>query len=254
VTLSSNSPSLTVPASLLIAAGQTSGTFSISTSPVAAGVTATITAHSSNNVTANVAIAMPCVQSLNLSIAAVLGGNGLTATVTLHGAAPVGGVAVAITLPAGVTGPASVTVAAGATSASFSVSTSPVASNLTGSIQVSVGLCGVISASLTVNAPVPISLTVSPSQINLLGTATATVTLNGAAPAGGLTLTVQSSILGTQLQVPATVTVPAGSTTGTFNCKSLITALSGLLSPVTGTVSVTIGGVTQSAGITLKIL
>jgi len=129
-----------------------------------------------------------------------------------------------------------------------------VAANLSATIQVSVGLCGPISVVLTINAPIPVSLTVSPSQVNLLGNATATVTLNGAAPAGGLTLTVQTTILSSLLQLPVNVTVPAGATQATFNCKSLISALSGLLSPVTGTVSVTVGGVTQSAGITLKIL
>jgi len=187
-------------------------------------------------------------------VTTVLGGNGITATVTLTGAAPAGGLGVTIALATGLTGPASITVPAGATTATFSVSTSAVPSNLSASIQVTAGLCGPISANLTINAPVPVSLTISPTQLNLLANATATVTLDGVAPAGGLILTVQSSIAGTLLQLPATVTVPAGSNTATFNCKSLISILSGLLSPVTGTVSVTGGAITQSAGITLKIL
>ena len=78
--------------------------------------------------------------ALSLNPTSVVGGNGSTGTVTLSGAAPAGGAAVALSSNhAAATVPASVTVAAGATSATFAVNTSTVSANTTAAITGTLG-------------------------------------------------------------------------------------------------------------------
>ena len=64
------------------------------------------------------------------------------------------------------------------------------------------------------------TLTVSFNPLNVLegGTATGTITLSQAAPTGGLTVNLTSSDT-THATVPASVTVAAGATTGTFTVQ-----------------------------------
>src|SRR5262249_50731033 len=59
------------------------------------------------------------------------------------------------------------------------------------------------------------SLKLSPPSVNANTTATGTLTLNVAAPANGLTVALSSS--DASVTVPATLSVPGGTTTQTFN-------------------------------------
>jgi hypothetical protein len=129
VTLSSNNAAASVPSSVTISAGSTSGSFTISTSPVASSTVATIFA-SYDGVTpsASLSVTPPTVSSLTLNPSTVVGGaQSSTGTVTLSGPAPAGGAQVMLSSSdAAATVPPSVIVPAGSTSATFTVNTSTV--------------------------------------------------------------------------------------------------------------------------------
>jgi uncharacterized delta-60 repeat protein len=93
------------------------------------------------------------------------------------------------------------------------------------------------------------NLTVNPTTVTAPAPATGTVTLNGAAPAGGVSVTIRSSDTGKAI-VPPVVIVPEGATSATF----VITTLTGRLGGGKNTVTITatLGGSSVSA--TLNIL
>lgn len=112
------------------------------------------------------------------------------------------------------------------------------------------GLSNTVSVTVPTQATVVLaSLTLNPSPVTAPATSTGTVTLSGAAPAGGATVTLRSSET-RKATVPASITIPEGSTTGTFIIKTLTGDLGGGENKVT--ISATFGGVTRSA--TLVIL
>ena len=133
VTLSSsNTAAARVPASVTVAAGATSATFTVSTSAVTASTAVTISAaYGGVTRTASITVAPapppPAnLSSLTLNPTSVIGGlQTSTGTVTLSAPAPAGGATVALSSSNGVARvPSSVFVPAGATSASFTVNTS----------------------------------------------------------------------------------------------------------------------------------
>ncbi len=218
---SSNTAAAPVPATVTVPAGQTSATFSVTTSPVSADTPVTITGGYNGvertallTVTAPVAV----LTSVGVSPASVPGASSSTGTVTLDIPAPVGGALVSLSSSntAAAQVPATVTVPAGQTSATFSVTTSPVAADTTVTITASYN-SAVRTALLTVTAPVAVLTSVGVSPASVLGgsSSTGTVTLDLPAPAGGATVSLSSSNTAAA-QVPVTVTVPAGQTTATF--------------------------------------
>ena len=132
---SSNTAAAGVPASVTVAAGASSATFTVSTSAVASSTTVTISATyggATKSAPLNVTPAPPpppALTSLSLNPASVVGGvQSSTATVTLSGPAPSGGVLVTLSSSntAAATVPFYVIVPTGATSAHFTVNTSMV--------------------------------------------------------------------------------------------------------------------------------
>lgn len=89
-----------------------------------------------------------------------------------------------------------------------------------------------------------ISLTISPTTVTAPTSATGTVTLSGAAPAGGLTITLRSSET-RKATVPQTVTVLAGQTSRTFTITTLTGQLGGGQNPVT--ITATLAGTGRTA-------
>jgi len=205
-----------VPANVTVAAGSTTGTFTVATSPVSTSTLANISATYGTTQSAALTVTPPTIASVTLNPAGVLGGNSSTGTVTLNGDAPAGGAVVTLasdkTSAAQVS--ASVTVAAGSTTATFTVTTSPVTTSTLANISGTYG--GTVSAGLTVNPPTLASVTLSPTSVLGGTSSTATVTLNGNAPAGGAVVALASDKT-TVAQVPASVTVAAGATTANFN-------------------------------------
>lgn len=161
----------------------------------------------------------PSLASLELSPTTVTGGNPATGLLTLTGSAPDGGLSVSLSSSnVGVaTVPSTVVVPAGQTSTTFTVATSQITSDASVTISAAGGGAA-RTATLSVTAsggPAVSSLALVPTTVDEGGTSTGTVTLTGAAPAGGLTITLISSNTAIAT-VPPTLTIPAGSTTADF--------------------------------------
>jgi hypothetical protein len=197
----------------------------------------------------------PTLSSLSISPTSVVGGSAnATGTATLTAAAPSGGAVVTLSSnnTNAATVPASVTIPAGSTSATFTVTSKAVTTATTVTIS---GVYGGVTrtGTLTVNvqsapsAPTLSSLSISPtSVIGGSANATGTATLTAAAPSGGAAVTLSSSNTNTAT-VPASVTIPAGSTSATFTITSrAVTASTSV------TVSGTYGGVTRTGTLTVN--
>lgn len=121
---SSRTSAAQVPATVMVAAGATSATFTVATIPVASNTTSVITA--GGTATATLTINAPTLAALTLNPTTVRGGfANSTGTLTLTGPAPSAGSSVLLSSSntTYATVPANVTVAAGKTSATFTVAT-----------------------------------------------------------------------------------------------------------------------------------
>lgn len=256
---SSNTAAVTVPATATVAAGATSSAVSVSTSPVTSTATSVVSAtYAGVTRTATMTVTPPPAEStatlasITLSPSTLQGGGSASGTVTLTAPAPSGGAVVSLTSSntAAVTVPASTTVPAGASSSIVFLSTSPVTSTATS--VVSATYAGVTrTATMTVTPPPSEStttldaITLSPSTVQT-GTVqtSATLVFSGLTPSGGATVTLSSSnpSLAT---VPASVTIPANSSTGAFSV-AISSSGSG-----TATISATYNGVTRTALLTV---
>jgi hypothetical protein len=246
VTLASNNGVATVPANVTVAAGATTGTFTISTSGVATTTVVTITAtYSGTNQTATLTVT-PLLSSVALSPSSVLGGSSSTGTVTLAGPAPSGGAVVTLASNNAVaTVPANVTVAAGATTGTFTISTSGVA--ITTVVTITATYSGVNQTATLTVTPLLSSVALSPSSVFGGSSSTGTITLAGPAPAGGAVVTLASN--NAAATVPASVTVAAGATSGTFAVST-----SGVATTTVATITATYSGVNQTAALTVTPL
>lgn len=180
------------------------------------------------------------IASVALDPVSLRGGHASTGTVTLNGAAPAGGAVVSLVSDnAAATVPASVTVAAGATSATFGVATTPAGAATTATISASYA-GSTQSATLAVQPPGLVSLTLNPARLVGGNPATGTITLSDPAPAGGAVVTLSSSspVAG----VPGSVTVAAGATTATFSVTT-----QAVTSEVAATIGAAYAGASQSA-------
>jgi hypothetical protein len=160
VTLSTNNLAVAkAPGVVAVPAGQTSASFTVTTSPVSADTSATITAsfdsaQSATLVVTRAATPPPAagLSSVGVSPSSVIGGSTSQGKVTLTSAAPSGGAIVSLvssnTAVASV--PASVTVASGATSATFTIATRSVTSATSATISANYNGAG-RNATLTVN-------------------------------------------------------------------------------------------------------
>jgi IPT/TIG domain/PQQ-like domain len=189
--------------------------------------------------------------AFTLNPAAVVGGNTSKGTVTLSAPAPSGGAAVALTSTNSALAkvPASITIPAGTTSGSFTVTSSAV-TTATG-VQLNAAYSGaIVSATLTVQpasvspppaSPSLTSLSLSPTTVRSGSSSQGTVTLSGAAPAGGVVISLASSNTSVAT-VPASVTVPAGASSATFTVQTRKVRTS-----TSVTISAAGGGVTSQA-------
>ena len=254
VTLASNNPAATVPASITIGAGKTTGQFPVSTTPVQSTTVPQITATSANSVSDTLTIqpggpGQGQILSLVVSPATVVGGDAATGTVTLVAPAPAAGVFVTLASnKTAATVPDSVTIAAGQTSAQFGIPTSAVVAPTVADITAT--SANTVSDTLTIN-PIPCVSSIQINLQNFLGTVlggtslSAIVHLTGPAPQGGLDVELTSALLA--VSVPATVHVPEGQLSVGFTItthavsslvSSLITATVGSCSGVEITIGV----------------
>lgn len=132
ILVSSNPSVASVPASVTVPQGATSATFTVTAGTVSSATSVTLgAAYGGNAALVNITV-YPSVGLSRLTVNTNLlyGGQSATGTVTLRGAAPPGGVVVALSSSnsSAVTVPATVTVAAGHTSATFTVKAKTVTS------------------------------------------------------------------------------------------------------------------------------
>lgn len=194
--------------------------------------------------------ALPVITTVTLNPSSVIGGATVIVIVTLSENAGQGGITMKLVSSntAIATVPQSyVVVQPGTQTASFVVQTKPVAANpnvVTDPPFVDITAGGTTSSGgpdspphlllsksvqLIVLPPALASLTLSPSSVSGGTAATAEVRLTGPAPAGGVTVALTSKLTGAEaaraispgtrqgpVSVPAQVTVPAGSTSTTF--------------------------------------
>lgn len=245
---SSNTTVAKVPATVTVAAGSNTATFSVTSQNVASDSTATISATlngSSVGALLTVKVAVP--STLTLNPTEVRGGKPSTGTITLTGPAPTGGLKVNLlsSNTAAATVLATMTIAATKTSGTFPVTTLGVASQQTSTISgTAKGVT--VQATLTVDPAVPKSMTFNPTSVVGGNPVTATLTLDGKAPAGGLVVTLSSDKPGVA-SPPASVTVAAGASTATFT----ITTTHGATTQ-TAHISATANGVTISPALSVK--
>lgn len=211
-TLTSNNPALaTLPATITIAEGATSKSFTITTKPATANSNVVISAKRGSFViqkTLTILAAVPAFVTVTPNV--VLGGVNSAGAVALTGKAPTGGTQVSLSsnLPSAATVPATVTVPAGAQSIGFTVTTIPVSSNK--GVVISATSGGATKTFfMAVNAPSLTAISVNPGTIKGGLTSTLTVFMDAKAPTGGrVILTFSGSP--TFLAVPSSVTVAAG--------------------------------------------
>ncbi len=211
------------PAYVRVPQGSQQATFPITTVTDTKTDTVTITArHGVTTRTANLSVAVPTgvyISGLSVSPSPIVGGarGGATGTVTLS-AAPSANTSVTLSSSDTSVGvPSTVTVSKNKTSATFSITTSSVTTGKSATITAT---CGGVSQRFTLvvtpssNAVTLASLSAA-SSINGPGQLVATVTLTGPAAAGGASVTISGGRANLAAP-PATVTVPAGSTSTTF--------------------------------------
>jgi hypothetical protein len=246
--VSSNTNAAAVPASAAVAAGAKSANFAITTKAVTTVTAVNITATYAGASTIVTLVVNPPLASITLNPASVTGNAGSTGTVTLAAAASAGGAVVTLTSSNinVATVPASVTVTAGATTGTFAIATKPVATQT--AVTITATYSGAVkTTTLVVNpAGALAALALNPPAVAGGAGSTGTVTLNIAAPAGGATVTLVSSNTNAAT-VPASVTLAAGATTGTFTVttKAVTTATA-------VTITATYSGANKAATLTVN--
>jgi hypothetical protein len=189
--------------------------------------------------------------SLSCSPGTLASGASATCTVGLNEAASAGGSTVSLSSNnASLTVPASVNVPASSTSTTFSATVAAIATNQTAAITASLG-GSFQSTTLALIAPVLVSaLACNTANLDAGASSVCTIALSSPATTGGVTVWISSNA--PALSVPASVTVPAGSSTANFNATAT-TEPSGSESTETARVTATLNGSSQAESFTLII-
>ena len=176
VNLTTDNPSVIhVPANVTIAAGNSTNTFTIGTSPVSGLSTGGNVFASAGGVTRSIFVnvapdpnAPPLLQSMTISPASVAGGTNATGTVFLSAPSPSGGISVTLATnnSSAAQVPGIVNVPAGKTSANFSVTTFAVSANT--SVTITAFFDTTRSANLTVTRGTPPPPTPTPTPSGTL--------------------------------------------------------------------------------------
>jgi uncharacterized protein (TIGR03790 family) len=187
------------------------------------------------------------VNSLALNSQQVVGGAAITGTstgtITLSAPAPPAGTSFNLTsdTPSVASVPATVTVVGGKTQATFPVTTTAV----TAAAFVRVTASGPVTLVNTLQVyPLLGGIAPSQSRVSAGQTITGTVSLNDRAPIGGAVVNLSSSNTSVA-NVPATVAVPAGLSSATFNIQTRVVTAS-----TDTTLSATYAGYTVTATLT----
>lgn len=252
VQLTSSNPSAApVPASVTVPAGQavllSSFPFQIGqvTTPTAVTVTARL---GSSSASFQLTVRPPSLNSLALTPTTTSGGVPESAIVMLNGQAPAAGAVVSLSSSSpAVSPPATVTVAAGSPSASFAMPTSDVTTSTPVTITASWNSSTVQSQVTVMPAPKPTSLTLFPATTTgASGSVQGSVSIASTASFDQY-LQVRSNNAAVLPFLSTSVTIPAGSTRGAIQILPRSVSQTTVV-----TISVTGGGVTLSADLTVN--
>jgi hypothetical protein len=258
VDLQSSDPSVSVPANVVVGAGQKTASFSVSTTagtPATATLTASI---GSSNATAQLDVVdTASVSSVKLErecfTIGLFSSNRVSLDVPAPSDTPVDLVS---SDPLSLQVQPGVTVPTGSSSALFSVTTLlPISSAVVTASLGSSEATDTASVSATTPDPKASGLTLSPESVLAGDLTTGTVSLDCEAPAGGTVVSLSAvgpgaSELPPTLTMPSSVTVPAGATSATFQIQT-IEGGDGTESG-TYTISATAGGDTKDTTLTVN--
>ncbi len=245
VSLVSSDPSITVPATVKVLAGQTTATFVISSHPVSEVTNPTVTASlAGQSSTLTMQVAPAPLKSLSVTPSSVTAGATALGEVIIGTQAGNSGDVVGIkSNTASVTVPATATIPASGTYTTFAIKTGGVTASTV--VTVSAIFNGVTKfASFTVEPAALSGIVISPASVKGGTNAGATVHLNGEAGPSGCTVALKSSNIA--VTVPASLTLPVGTSSFSFVLKTNTVKFS---TPVT--VTATLGTLTKTASLTL---
>jgi len=212
VSLASDSAYAKVPSAVTVPAGASSGTFTLTTLPVSTDTTANILARSlAGNITTTFTVQPPQVVAVQMP-SSLIGGTSGVGTVILNGPTSKTGLVVNLTGAPNISMPSSITAPAGATSANFNYTTTPVGAPTPEQIVAS-DFRGFVPFNILVQ-PLALTLTFDSSTLAAGSSMQGTVTIPAPAPTSGYAVVLQSS--GGAAKVPASIVIPAGSTSASF--------------------------------------
>lgn len=237
VAISSDKPAIVPAATVTIPANRLTRTFSANTAAVTSDQTVVVSAkHRAVTKTQTIEVTRevgPALLTVNPRV--IAGSARAIGTVRLTHPAPIGGVVVSMTDngPELAVNP-NVIVASGHITQNFTITTYAVNASVVRTVTASrAGRTATFDVTIV---PLTIaSFTIAPSGVVGGNSATGTVTLNAPAPPSGVTVSLAAN--STVLQVPATLTIPEGSISGTFPVTTSTTSVQ-----VTRTVSMTFKG------------
>lgn len=237
-----------IPTSVTVPAGASSATFSVVTKGVSVSTVVKISTSLNGTTVSNTFTVTPNnLATFTLSPGSVIGGASSTGTVTM-GAPATSNITVNLAVTSGSSAvssiPTSVIVPAGSTSATFTVVTANVSAKTTVQISATSGVTK--TASLTVNLNTPTAFSFSPNAVIAGASSTGTVTLAATAAANIVVMLKVTSGATAVSSIPATVTVPAGSSFATF---TVLTA--NISAKTVAQVSATANGITKTASVTV---
>jgi hypothetical protein len=244
---SSNPLAAPVPASVNMPGNTAWMQFQMQAGQVTSSTPVTLTATlNSGQATLQFNVLPPSLNSIVLTPGTISGGAQAGAIVMLNGLAPAGAAIVDLTSDsASAMPPALATVPAGSSSVTIGIPTNAVAANTLANISAGWNGASVQSQLMLMPQGQPASIALSPASLSGITSTFATVTM-AAASATDQTLQISSSNPAASLTATS-VLIPAGSTTGGFFINAAAVSTQTL-----ATISVSGGGVTRSATLTLN--
>ncbi len=244
----SNTSVLSVPASVMVASGASTGTFvanaAVMNTPQSATVTATLGTSSSS---ATVSVQAPVLlTSLTCAVTGLNSGAATTCTVTLNQPAPSGGATVSLTNSntAALAVPGSVTVSSGATTATFSASAGVVTASQSATVTATLGT-STQSIQFTIvfsdSIPPTVSVTSPTSGQTVSGTFTLSASASDNLGIAWVQYKVDGATVGTQI------------TTAPYNYSLVTTSLTNATHTVVAVASDLSGNTSTSATISFTV-
>ncbi|MFL6387820.1 MAG: hypothetical protein ACJ71U_10050 [Terriglobales bacterium] len=248
INLTSSNPSAApVPASVNMPPNTAWMQFQIQAGQVTSTTPVTLTAAlNSGQATVQFNVQPPSLKSISMNPSTISGGAQVGAIAMLNGQAPAGGAVVDFSSDSpSAMPPALATIPAGSSSVSVSIPTNQVSASTIANISATWNGASVQSPLTITPQSQPASISLSPASVSGISSTFATVTM-AASSATDQILQISSNNAAASLTANS-VTIPAGSTTGGFFINTASVSTQTL-----ATISVSGGGVTRSATLTLN--